>query len=133
MSKHHGTWRFVRATSTSGDGSALPVPYGGQGWGRLVLRADGRMTAMMMDGRKELPAGIVREYSTYTGNYTFDGRQLITRVDAASDPTRVGGDQVRDVRFEGHLMILRPPLRPYGKGLPESRELFWDKIADVDG
>ena len=125
-----GTWRLVRAVSRDGNGNELPAPYGGHPMGRVVLSADGRMMAMTGDGRRELPAGEKREYSTYCGNYTFDGKQLITRVDAASDPARVGTDQVRDLRFEGILMVLRPPLRPYG-GRPEQRELYWERIADA--
>jgi hypothetical protein len=125
-----GTWRLMRAVSRDGNGNELPPPYGGHPVGRVVLSSDGRMMAMTGDGRKEIPNGGKREYSTYCGNYTFDGKQLITRVDAASDPARVGTDQVRDVRFEGGLMVLRPPLRGYG-GPPEQRELYWEKISDV--
>jgi hypothetical protein len=125
-----GTWRLVRAESRDGDGNVLPVPYGGHGMGRVVLGADGRMMAVLCDGRKEIPDGGKREYSSYCGNYTFDGVLLITRVDAASDPSRLGSDQVRDVRFEDGLMVLRPPERSYG-GPVERRELFWEKIADV--
>jgi hypothetical protein len=88
------------------------------------------MMAVTCDGRTTLPAGETRDYSSYCGNYTYDGRQLITRVDAASDPARIGSDQVRDVRFEGGFMVLRPPQRPYG-GKVEQRELYWEKIADV--
>ena len=131
MSGHIGTWALVRATSTAADGTALPDPYGGKGMGRVVLGADGRMMAMVADGRTTLPPGTVREYSTYCGNYTFTGMQLITKVDAASDPSRVGSAQVRDVRFEGKLMVLRPPLRPYGAKPAEQRELYWEKISDV--
>jgi len=46
---------------------------------------------------------------SYAGNYTFDGTTLSTRVDASSEASRVGGDQTRHVRFEGHLMVLAPP------------------------
>lgn len=130
MTNVTGTWRLVRAVARDANGNELPAPYGGHPMGRVVLGADGRMMAMTGDGRRELPAGATREYSTYCGNYAFDGRQLVTRVDAASDPARVGTDQVRDVRFEGDLMVLRPPLRPYG-GQPEQRELYWERIADV--
>jgi hypothetical protein len=55
---------------------------------------------------------------------------LITHVDAASDLNRLVSDQIRDVRFEGGLMVLRPPARTYG-GQVEQRELYWEKIADV--
>ena len=65
--------------------------------------------SLVCDGRRELPTGVSREYSSYCGNYSFDGTRLITRVDAASDPGRIGSDQVRGVRFEGDQMILSPP------------------------
>jgi hypothetical protein len=77
--------------------------------GRLTLTADGRMMSVVCDGRTELPAGVRREYSSYCGTYTYDGERLVTRVDAASDPTRIGSDQVRGVRFEGERMVLIPP------------------------
>ncbi|HEY1930793.1 MAG TPA: lipocalin-like domain-containing protein [Acetobacteraceae bacterium] len=125
-----GTWRLVRAVARDADGKELPVPYGGQGTGRVALGADGRMMAVVCDGRRELPAGVAREYSSYCGNYTFDGSRLVTHVDAAADPSRIGSDQVRDVRFEGALMVLRPPARAYGSGVAQ-RELYWEKIADV--
>lgn len=118
------------ARSHDADGKELPLPYGGQGTGRVALGADGRMMAVVCDGRRELPAGVAREYSSYCGSYTFDGSRLVTRVDAAADPSRIGSDQVRDVRFEDGFMVLRPPAREYGSGIAQ-RELYWEKIADV--
>ena len=125
-----GTWRLVRAVSRGANGEDLPAPYGGHGMGRVVLAADGRMMAVICDARPEIPGGGKREYSSYCGNYTFDGKQLITRVDCALEPSRIGGDQVRDVRFEGELMVLRPPTRSYG-GAAEQRELYWERIAEI--
>lgn len=125
-----GTWRLVRAVSRDQNGRELAEPYGGKGMGRVVLGQDGRMMAVLCDGRPALPDNAAREYNSYCGNYTFDGKQLITRVDAASDPSRIGSDQIRDVRFEDTLMILRPPARTY-QGPVEQRELYWEKIADI--
>ena len=126
-----GTWALERAIATAADGRALATPYGGHGMGRVVLGANGRMMAVLCDARPTLPAGAKREYSSYCGNYTFDGKRLVTRVDAASDPSRIGSDQVREVRFEGEFMVLRPPLRTYAGGsAPEQRELWWRRIAD---
>jgi len=125
-----GTWRMVRAVARDANGNELPAPYGGQPLGRVVIGADGRMIAVTSDGRRDLPAGATREYGGYCGNYTYDGKQLITRVDGAADPSRIGTDQVRDVRFEGNLMVLRPPPRTQD-GKFEQRELYWEKIADV--
>ena len=64
--------------------------YGGeQAMGRVTFNADGRMMAVLCDGRPSLPPEGVREYTSYCGNYTFDGTRLITRVDAASDAYRM--------------------------------------------
>jgi hypothetical protein len=122
-----GTWRLVKAESHDANGKPLPAPYGGQGLGRVMFNADGRMMAVVCDGRAELPPGTARDYSSYCGNYTFDGATLVTRVDAASDPARLGGDQVRGVSFDEDFMVLRPPPRPSG----EHRVLTWEKIASV--
>jgi hypothetical protein len=103
-------------------GAARPLPYGGKALGRLTLTADGRMMSVVCDGRTELPAGVRREYSSYCGNHTYDGERLVTRVDAASDPTRIGSDQVRGVRFEGERMVLIPPPRLTGES-EEHREI----------
>ena len=123
-----GTWKLVAAVSRDASGKPLPVPYGGKGMGRVMFNAEGRMMAVTCDGRPQLPPGAERTYNSYCGNYTFDGSRLITRVDAASDPTRIGSDQVREVRFEGDYMILCPPPRRTASG-EEHRELTWERIA----
>ena len=90
------------------------MPYGPRGMGLVSLTSDGRMMAVLVDGRAKLPDGAKREYSSYCGNYTFDGSTLITTVDASSDPARIACQQVRKVRFEGERMILVPPERDEG-------------------
>jgi Lipocalin-like domain len=123
-----GTWRLVAAAAHDGNGQPLPPPYGAKGMGRVAFSANGRMMSVVCDGRPELPLGVHRDYSSYCGNYTFDGAQLVTQVDAASDPARIGSEQVRDVRFDGDRMILRPPPRRSGDRT-EQRELTWELIA----
>ena len=86
------------------------------------------MMSVVCDGRPALPPGTSRDYSSYCGNYTFDGVRLVTKVDAASDPARIGTDQVREVSFDGDRMVLRPPLRQSGSGV-EQRLLTWERIA----
>ena len=96
--------------------------------GRVMFTADGRMMSVVCDGRAELPSGASRKYSSYCGNYTYDGARLVTRVDAASGSSRIGSDHVRGVRFEGESMILVPPPRRTG-GYEEYREIAWERIA----
>jgi hypothetical protein len=119
---------MAAAAARDRNGNSLPAPYGGKAMGRLTLNAEGRMMAVTCDGRPQLPAGTVRAYSSYCGNYTFDGARLVTKVDAASDPARIGSDQVREVSFDGDRMILRPPSRQ-GEAGEEYRELTWERIA----
>jgi hypothetical protein len=94
-----------------------------------MFSADGRMVAVLCDARPQLPVDEEeREYSSYCGNYTFDGTTLVTRVDAASDRNRLGGDQVRRVRFDGDRLVLMPPPRPW-RGVMQHREMFFERIA----
>ena len=124
-----GTWKLVGARARDRDGKLLPEPYGGEGLGRVMFNADGRMMAVTCDGRPDLPADGERAYSSYIGRYTFDGERLVTRVDGASDPSRIGSDQVRGVHFEGERMVLSPPPRQTGAG-EEYRELTWERLSD---
>jgi hypothetical protein len=98
--------------------------------GLVSLTADGRMMAVLVDGRPTLPDGARRDYSSYCGNYTFDGSTLITIVDAASDPARMASQQVRKVRLDGDRMILVPPDREDG-GMKLHRELTWERVSTV--
>ena len=124
-----GTWKLVAAAARDRAGNPLPAPYGGKGMGRVMFDAEGRMMAVTCDARPVLPPGASRAYSSYCGNYVFDGSRLVTRVDAASDPARIGSDQVREVGFDGDRMILRPPPRQ-GEAGEEFRELTWERISE---
>jgi hypothetical protein len=107
----------------------MPPSYGPKGMGLVTFNADGRMMAVLCDGRLALPADEPRrEYTSYCGNYSFDGKTLITKVDAASDPSRMV-DQVREVRFEGDRLVLVPPPRSWGERI-QHRELVWERVGD---
>jgi hypothetical protein len=123
-----GVWRLVGATATDASGNRREVPFGPRGMGLVTLTSDGRMMAVLVDGRKSLPEGGKREYSSYCGNYTFDGSTLTPIVDAASDPARMGSAQVRKVRFDGDKMILMPPPSEVN-GMKVQRELTWERIS----
>ncbi|HSH99416.1 MAG TPA: lipocalin-like domain-containing protein [Reyranella sp.] len=123
-----GVWRLAGGSMIDPLGAPVGVPYGPRGMGLVTLTADGRMMAVLIDGRARLPDGARREYSSYGGNYTFDGSTLVTTVDAASDPARLGTRQVRKVRLDGDRMILVPPDRDEG-GVTIHRELVWQRIS----
>ena len=123
-----GTWRLVATRAIDANGTQVAVPFGPRGMGLVTLTHDGRMMAVLCDGRKSLPEGAKREYSSYCGNYTFDGSTLVTTVDANSDPSRFTIPQVRKVRFEGDRMILQPPPVELN-GVKVTRELSWERVT----
>jgi lipocalin-like protein len=123
-----GTWRLKKTKGVDDAGKVLPPPYGPAPNGLVCFQADGRMYCVLCDGRAELPAGEPRQFMSYAGNYTFDGTLLSTRVDASSDAGRIGGDQLRNVRFENGGMVLAPPRRLYA-GVMQHQELLWERVA----
>lgn len=123
-----GTWRLKTTLGRDDAGQILPPPYGPLAMGLVVFAADGRMMAVLCDGRASLPDNEPRQFMSYAGNYSFDGTTLTTRVDASSDISRVGGDQVRSVRFENGLMVLAPPRRLFA-GIMQHQELVWERIG----
>jgi hypothetical protein len=123
-----GTWRLKSTRGRDDAGNELDPPYGPVAMGLVVFQPDERMMAVLCDGRKALPGGEPRQFMSYAGNYTFDGTTLSTRVDDSSDANRVGGDQIRTVRFEDGLMVLSPQRRLYA-GVMQHQELAWERVA----
>jgi hypothetical protein len=125
-----GVWRLVATRAIDPEGRQVGVPFGPRGMGLVSLTADGRMMSVLVDGRASLPDGTPRQYSSYCGNYTFDGSTLITIVDANCDPVRFSAPQIRKVRFDGERMILTPPSSDMN-GVRVTRELTWERISPV--
>lgn len=124
-----GVWRLVGGSITDEDGTRLGRPYGPEGAGLLSLSADGRMMAVLVDGRAEVPAGEEREFASYCGTYTFDGAVLTTTTYAHS-ADRFATPQVRRVRLEDGRLILVPPQVEL-RGRRATRELVWERVAMV--
>ena len=95
-----GTWKLAHATARDTAGAARPSPYGGKALGRVTFTAGGRMMSVVCDGRKELPAGVSREYSSYAAATPMTARSLspgLTRPQtrAASAAIRCAGSALR--------------------------------------
>ncbi len=123
-----GHWRLVETRAWDAAGAPLPNPYGPLPLGIVTLTAEGRMLAVLSDGRPDLPPGTKRDYRSYIGAYSFDGTTLHTVVDGADEPAWLGSDQIRAARFEAGRMILRPPPRVIG-GVEVHRELAWQRLV----
>lgn len=125
-----GTWRAIGATAHDGKGNKLPNPYSDKLDGRLILTADGIMMSVLCDHADHIPPGQTRFYSSYCGRYTVTGDRLVTKVYAASEPSRVGGEQPRGVRFEGETMVLMPPPAKVGDVM-QHREIYWERLSSI--
>lgn len=119
-----GVWRLVDSRAWLAGSDRLSAPYGANPMGTLVF-SKGRVVTVVCNGEAEAAPG--RNFSSYGGPYTFDGKMLVTHVDVASDPTRIGGRQEREVVMMGEQMLLRPPERRYGESV-ERRELVWERV-----
>ena len=117
-----GTWRLIASTAIDAAGRVMAPPYGPKPMGRLVLNADGRMMAVLADGRPALPDGEARAYGSYCGNFRVEDNTLITTVDAAAEADRIGGEQRRRLELRDGRLVLIPPRRRDG----EQRELVWE-------
>jgi Lipocalin-like domain len=117
-----GTWRLVATTAFDKQGRPMPSPWGPEPMGRIVFTKNGRMMAVLCDGRSSTPGGGKRAYSSYCGNYRVENNTLITLVDAAAVADRIGGEQRRRLEFRSGQLVLMPPSEPNG----ERRELFWE-------
>ena len=125
-----GTWRLIKTSARNDQGEPMHPPYGDTPRGLLVFYPDHRMMSVLCDSRPHLPDGEAREYNSYCGNYRYDGKTLVTRVDASADAGRVGGDQVRFVAFDGDHLVLTQKPRLWN-GVMQHRELRWERVADA--
>ncbi|MFT5446974.1 MAG: hypothetical protein ACI9DC_002149 [Gammaproteobacteria bacterium] len=132
MNELTGIWRLVATRAWDDEGNELPSPYGPMPRGIVALEKNQQMMCVLADGRSEVPAqpgsDEVREYVSYMGRYTFSDNILSTRVEGSTDASRVGSDQVREVRFDGERLFLKPPSRAK-YGVTEHRELEWEKVS----
>ena len=127
-----GIWRLVASKAWDEAGNSLSASYGVHPTGQITFTAEGRMLAALCNGDADPGVGADREFSSYGGFYTLDGTTLTTAVDMASDPQRIGGQQVREAFLDGERLVLRPPVRAYG-GVMQERELLWERVWRPEG
>jgi hypothetical protein len=126
-----GIWTLTDITNRDMDGNVLPSSYGPKKMGVYMFNDDHRAMVMISDGRDVLPYDGPREYTSYTGRYTFDGETVTIEVDRASNTTgtRSGSHQTRPARLEGeNRIVLTAPVVEIG-GIDTVRELTWERVG----
>ena len=127
MSDLAGTWKLVEVRAFDDVGRGEPPPLGQHPMGIMVFESD-RMLGAVCDGSAALaPGASSRAFGSYCGTYTFDGLELVTKVDGASTPTLLA-DQVRHIRFDGPSRMRINPVAG-ALGNQNHFELIWERIG----
>jgi hypothetical protein len=100
-----GTWKLVKETANDSAGRPAALVYEGIPVGSATFTAEGRVVAVLSDGRIE-GAPVTPPLTAFCGRYTFDGTQLVMHLDYATRPTMMTEPQVRIARFEDDAMVL---------------------------
>jgi len=132
-----GAWRLVTWEVRAPDGTvAQPWP---DAVGSIIYSADGHMSGQVMRrersafagddmfrGTDQESAAAMRSYIAYAGTYRCEGDTVIHRVETSLFPNWVGGEQPREIAWEGDRLVLSTPPIPAG-GAPTRHRLVWER------
>ena len=130
-----GDWALVSYDTVSADGSRTPIF--GEAVGRLSYSASGLMSGQVMRPdrpRVSVQAGAQQVRAAYTGYIAYfgtyevndEGDTVTHYVAGALNPSWVGGQQVRRLRFAGDLLVLQAEVEKAGQMV--THELTWRKL-----
>ena len=114
-----GTWTLVSVHYEDADSKERTPVYGEHPRGIQIATARGRWLALMTAEGRTVPsddqdrARALKTMIAYTGRYRVENGRVITKVEAAWNEAWVGGEQVRNVRFEGDRLCLESPPMPH--------------------
>jgi hypothetical protein len=107
-----GTWDLV-AVSTRWANGRVTEPWGRRPIGRMSYGSDGRMSALLMDARRNqasgraVPADMLASAASYYGTYSIDTvRRVITHKVVASLRATEAGTQERGYVVQGDTLTL---------------------------
>jgi len=131
-----GNWTLVSYDAITPDGSRS-LPYG-HAVGRLSYDEHGHMAGQVMrpgrarvslgEGNAQQVRAAYTGYIAYFGRYEVnaDGDTVTHTVDGSLNPAWVGGRQVRQMRFDGDLLVLQAEVQ---KGTQTIKHvLTWRKL-----
>jgi hypothetical protein len=93
--------------------------YGEHPRGIQIATPQGRWLALMTAEDRPIPntdaerAQALKTMIAYTGRYRVEGGKVITKVEAAWNEAWVGGEQARNIRFDGDRLSIESPPMPH--------------------
>ena len=107
-----GTWSLVSVVYEDTATKERTPVYGEHPRGIQIATAEGRWLALMTAEGRAIPitdadrAQALKSMIAYTGRYRVENGQVITKVEAAWNEAWVGGEQVRNIRFDGDRLYI---------------------------
>jgi hypothetical protein len=114
-----GTWKLVSVNYEDVANKERTPIYGEHPRGIQIATPHGRWLALMTGEDRIIPktdaerAQALTSMIAYTGRYRVENGQVITRVEAAWNEGWVGGEQVRNIRFEDDKLYIESPPMPH--------------------
>jgi hypothetical protein len=114
-----GTWALVSVVYQDIASKERTPVYGEHPRGIQIATPEGRWLALMTAEGRTIPktdadrAQALKSMIAYTGRYRVENGQVITKVEAAWNEAWVGGEQVRNIRFEDDRLYIESPPMPH--------------------
>ena len=114
-----GTWALVSVVYEDTATKERTPVYGEHPRGIQIATPEGRWLALMTAEGRSIPktdadrAQALKSMIAYTGCYRVENGQVITKVEAAWNEAWVGGEQVRNIRFEGDRLYIESSPMPH--------------------
>ena len=114
-----GTWKLVSVVYEDQTSKQRMPVYGEHPKGIQIATPTGRWLALMTAESRPVPktdadrAQALKTMIAYTGRYRVENGKVITRVEAAWNEAWVGGEQVRNIRFDGDRLFIESPPMPH--------------------
>ena len=121
-----GTWLLERFIIESPQGEQRN--WGSNSQGMLIYTSSGHMSVGLNKDVEKKSAVEAQNYFDsilfYSGTFAIDGKTVKHQVTQASNPTRIGKEQVRFAKLENDILTLTSPDESFGRAI-----LTWRKIA----
>jgi len=114
-----GTWTLVSVVYEDVASKERTPVYGEHPRGIQIATPESRWLALMTAEGRAIPktdadrAQALKSMIAYTGRYRVENGQVITKVEAAWNEAWVGGEQVRNIRFERDRLYIESPPMPH--------------------
>ena len=121
-----GTWLLERFLIESPQNEQRN--WGINSQGLLIYTSSGYMSVSINRDVEKKSAVEAQNYFDsilfYSGTFAVDGEIVKHQVTQASNPTRIGKEQIRFAKLENDILILTSPDESFGRAI-----LTWRKIA----